>query len=43
MNYYRKQIKNANDSIAQVKTDLAKEKRRLEFEKRKTLDSINGI
>ena len=41
--YFFGGYRNANDSIAQVETDLAKEKRRLEFEKRKTLDSINGI
>lgn len=41
--YFFGGFRNANDSIAEVETNLAKEKRRLEFEKRKTLDSIDGI
>lgn len=41
--YFFGGYRNANDSIAEVETNLAKEKRRLEFEKRKTLDSIDGI
>lgn len=41
--YFFGGFRNANDSIAQIETDLAKEKRKEEFEKRKTLDSINGI
>ncbi len=36
-------FRNHNDSIAEIDTKLAKEKRRQEFENRKTLDSIDGI
>ena len=41
--YFFGGFRNSNDSIAEVETKIAKEKRRLEFEKRKTLDSIDGI
>ncbi|MGS2727914.1 DUF6794 domain-containing protein [Psychroserpens sp. BH13MA-6] len=41
--YFFGGFRNANDSIAEVETKIANEKRRLEFKKRKTLDSIDGI